>query len=89
MNRQQRLEQLLNEAFKPSILQVVDESGKHAGHAGARPQGETHYNIIMKSQILNGLSRVQQHQRVYASLQSEMTGAEAIHALAMEVSGDD
>ena len=86
MNRKERVETLLNEAFSPAHLDVSDESHKHAGHAGARPEGETHYKVVMTSEILKGLSRVAQHQKVYAALDSELQGGHAIHALSMELS---
>jgi len=86
MNRKERVERLLNQAFSPKALEVMDESHKHAGHAGARPEGETHYHIVMTSDKLEGLSRVQQHQKVYAALDSELQGDNAIHALSMALS---
>ena len=86
MNRKERVERLLEDAFSPSHLEVRDDSHKHAGHAGARPEGETHYHVVIISEAFAGLSRVQQHQRVYAALDSEMQGEKAIHALSMELS---
>ena len=44
-SRTARLEAVLTQAFSPTLLRVVDDSARHAGHAGARPGGETHYNV--------------------------------------------
>src|SRR5262249_3490627 len=44
-SRAARLEALLRQAFSPTTLRVTDDSARHAGHAGARPGGETHYNV--------------------------------------------
>ncbi|MEK9662808.1 MAG: BolA/IbaG family iron-sulfur metabolism protein, partial [Alphaproteobacteria bacterium] len=43
MNRAERIERLLTDALSPERLEIVDESHLHAGHAGAREGGETHY----------------------------------------------
>ena len=53
-SRTARLEAALTEAFSPTLLRVVDDSARHAGHAGAQPGGETHYNVLLVSR---GVSR--------------------------------
>ena len=83
---QQRIETKLQAAFTPSTLEVIDESALHAGHAGARPGGETHYRVRMTSVALKGLNRVAQHRAVYDTLADELT--ERVHALALEVVAD-
>ena len=72
----------LQSAFSPETLEVVDDSAKHAGHAGARPQGETHYTVRIVSAAFAGLSRVERQRRVYDVLKAEMA-PEGIHALAL------
>ncbi len=76
----------LQQLFAPEFLDVEDESGKHAGHAGARPEGQTHYKITMVSAALNGLSRVEQHRKVNDALK-EAFGA-GLHALALNLKGN-
>jgi BolA protein len=44
--------------FAPTRLEIVDESYRHAGHAGARPEGETHFAVTVVAQAFQGLSRV-------------------------------
>ncbi len=83
MTRTDRLLALLTEQLAPLELEVIDESAQHAGHAGAAPGGETHYRLRIKSAQLAGLSRVEQHRKVYTILASELQNG--LHALAIEV----
>ena len=62
----------LTAAFAPKELIVEDESAKHAGHSGARPGGETHFNVRIVSETFEGISRVERQRRVYAALADEM-----------------
>ena len=72
----------LQAAFSPSELTVEDESAKHAGHTGARPGGETHFNVRVVSETFVGQSRVERQRRVYAALADELK-PNGIHALAL------
>ena len=84
MTRSQRIHELLTAAFTPSVLDVVDDSHKHAGHAGARPEGETHYTVKIVSDKFAGLSRVAMQRAVMSALQQEFdTG---LHALSIKAS---
>ena len=80
------IEVKLAKALQPTQLEVIDESHQHAGHSGARPEGETHFRIRITAETLNTLSRVQQHQRIYTILSEEI--GNPIHALAIEVVRD-
>ncbi len=81
MSVAQTIRQKLIIAFKPSRIEVRDESHLHAGHAGARPEGESHFRILVVSQEFEGLTRVHRHRRVYDALKEEFDGP--VHALAM------
>ncbi|MGE3714338.1 MAG: BolA family protein [Alphaproteobacteria bacterium] len=82
MNRADRIERILSQAFAPSQLAISDDSAKHAGHAGARPGGQTHYSIRIVSDAFAGKTKVQAHQMVYVALAEEFkTG---LHALAID-----
>jgi BolA protein len=70
-------------AFAPSHLTVTDESAKHAGHAGARPGGETHFAVRIVSEHFTGLSRVERQRRIHAALEAEFRGG--LHALSLKV----
>lgn len=87
MTVKEKIELKLNEAFKPEMLEVIDESHKHAGHVGARPEGETHFHVNMKASALNGQSRVNCQRMVYKALSDELAGP--IHALSLGVQGTD
>jgi BolA protein len=75
------MEDALRTAFSPLDLAVVDDSAKHHGHAGARPGGETHYNVVIVADAFRGLSRVERHRRVNTALASEFDAG--LHALAV------
>lgn len=82
-NRQTRLTDALTEAFTPNHLEVRDESILHQGHAGARPEGETHYRVKISARHFDGMTRVAQHRAVMAAVDDEFkTG---LHALAIEI----
>lgn len=76
-----RLRTKLEAAFSPSSLSIDDESAKHAGHAGAREGGETHFRIRIVSRSFNGLTRVQRQRKVYEAVAEEL--AERVHALSL------
>ncbi len=71
--------QKLAAAFAPAELSVQDESAKHAGHFGARPEGETHFRVRIVSDAFKGASRVERQRRVYAALADELKTR--VHAL--------
>ena len=84
MNRSERIHQILSDAFQPSQLDVVDDSHRHAGHSGARPEGETHYTVIIVAETFDGLSRVARQRAVMDVLRPEFeTG---LHALSIKAS---
>jgi BolA protein len=79
--RASRLEAALTCAFAPDRLQIVDDSARHAGHAGAQPGGETHYSVLLVSPAFRGMSRVARSRAVHATLEVEF--ASGLHALAL------
>lgn len=83
-DRESRIYALLTAAFEPVTLNVVDDSARHAGHAGAQPGGETHYNVTIVSPAFEGLSRVQIQRTVMLALQSEFDSG--LHALSLKAS---
>jgi len=76
------LEEKLTEAFHPDTLIVVDESHLHAGHAGSRPGGETHFRVTIVAPAFTGKSRVERHRLVNTALAAELAGP--VHALAIQ-----
>jgi BolA protein len=71
----------LTKAFAPEHLEVTDDSHRHAGHAGARPGGETHYSVYIVAQAFQGKSRIDRHRMINATLAGELQGG--VHALAI------
>ena len=71
----------LTERFAPTRLVIVDESHRHAGHAGAQPGGETHFNVTIVSPVFAGLNRVARQRLVYEALAAEIAGG--VHALSL------
>jgi BolA protein len=71
----------LTDRFAPTRLDIVDDSGRHAGHAGARPGGETHFTVTVVSAVFVGLGRVARQRLVYETLAAELAGG--VHALAL------
>lgn len=71
----------LTAGLSPVELVVVDESHRHAGHAGARPGGESHFAVRIVSEAFGGLSRVSRQRLVYRALADEMK--HQIHALSL------
>lgn len=80
----QRITKKLSESFAPEALQVIDESHHHAGHSGSRPDGESHFRVVIVAEAFRGKSRVDQHRMVNAALAEELK--ERVHALAIQAS---
>ena len=83
MNMQEKIAARLNQGLAPQHLEVIDESHQHAGHAGARPGGETHFRVKIAAAAFAGQSRVACHRMVNGLLAEELAGG--VHALAIEV----
>ncbi len=87
MSVEKSIREKLTQAFSPSELSVENESGKHAGHAGARDHlgrvtGETHFRVRVVSRHFEGKNRVERHREVNAALKEELAGP--VHALAIK-----
>ena len=82
MTAADRIKEKLTEAFRPDAIEVVDESDLHKGHAGHRPEGESHFRVKIVSEAFRGKSRVAAHRMIYAALAGEI--AAGVHAVAIE-----
>jgi BolA protein len=78
---QERIVTRLTMALDPVVLDVIDESDRHVGHAGAREGGGTHYRVRVVSAKFERRSRVERHRLVYDLLAAEF--ADGLHALAV------
>jgi BolA protein len=68
-------------ALAPARLELVDESDKHVGHAGAAPGGNTHWKLTIVSAAFAGKPVVARHRMVYEALGDLMQ--HPVHALAI------
>ncbi len=73
----------LRAAFAPTLLEIIDESGRHAGHAGAVPGEVTHLRLRIAAPALEGLSRLAAHRAVNEAMKPAF--AAGLHALAIEI----
>jgi len=71
----------LTEAFQPTRLEIEDDSARHAGHAGSRPGGESHFNVTIESEAFAGAGKVARQRLVYGVLAQELAGP--LHALSV------
>lgn len=68
-------------ALQPTRLELIDESARHAGHAGARPEGESHFRLVIVADAFAGRSRIERQRMVYAAL-GELMQTD-VHALSI------
>ena len=76
-NRTEALRAALQKELAPVSLEIIDDSARHAGHAGAREGG--HFRVVVVADAFKGLSQLQRHRMVYAAVDSLM--GRGIHAL--------
>lgn len=72
------IEQKVNDAISPSVLQIENESHRHGG-----PATESHFKLLVVAEQFSGMSRVKRHQQLYGLLREEMQGG--VHALALHL----
>ena len=83
MTRAEKIVERLEAAFAPSVLDVVDESEAHRGHAGFQEGGESHFRVTIEADAFAGLSRIEKHRAVHGALGKDLVAE--IHALALTV----
>ncbi len=83
MTRAEKIVERLEAAFAPSVLDVVDESEAHRGHAGFQEGGESHFRVTIEAEAFAGLSRIEKHRAVHGALGRDLVAQ--IHALALTV----
>ena len=81
MSRVETIEARLASALSPESLDIIDDSHKHAGHAGAK-SGGGHFDLTIVSEQFTGLNTVMRHRLIYDAL-GEMMQTE-IHALSIK-----
>jgi BolA protein len=84
MTRAELIRDKLTAALHPTLIEVEDDSARHAGHAGAKglPAGETHFNVKVVAAAFAGKSRIERHRVVNFILENELK--QGVHALAID-----
>jgi len=80
-SREQRLRERLMTHFSPTLLEIEDESHRHAGHAGAAA-GHGHFRVVIVAEAFRGVTPLARHRMVYAAVQDLLKTD--IHALSLE-----
>ena len=78
--------QKLKEAFSPHAFELIDNSWKHAGHAG-NTMGGSHLDIRLTSDAFVGIPTLKRHRMVHEILKEEMQGP--VHALELTLRSPD
>jgi BolA family transcriptional regulator, general stress-responsive regulator len=76
------IEQILQSAFAPSHLAVINDSAQHHGHSGDDGSGESHFTIEIESAAFAGVSRLERQRMVNRAL-GDIPG-QRVHALAVK-----
>ena len=71
----------LMQALAPTHLEVINDSGRHAGHSGDNGTGESHFTVVVESGAFAGRSRVERQRMVNQALSDLLI--DRVHALAI------
>jgi BolA protein len=82
MTIEAEIRQRLDAAFRPTRLEVVNESHKHAGHAGDDGSGASHFAVLIRAETLAAMSRVARHRAVHQAL-GDLN--RRVHAIALDI----
>lgn len=77
------LTETLSRHLDPSVLEIVDDSARHAGHAGATKAGESHFDITVESAVFTGLRPLARQRLIHSLLAEQLKGP--VHALSMHL----
>ncbi|MEM7021438.1 MAG: BolA family protein [Pseudomonadota bacterium] len=74
-------------SLQPTRLELVDDSAHHQGHVGARPEGESHFRLLIVAPCFAGRSRIERQRMVYEALGNLL--ATDVHALSITARSPD
>jgi len=83
-NRTERIQKILEQRLSPVSVRIIDDSARHAGHAGVRESGGGHFTVDIVADCFAGLSRLARHRLVYRALKDVF--GPTIHALNIRAS---
>lgn len=81
MSFEKRIREKLVNRFHPLEMEVINESYKHEGHRSSPGTGESHFRVVIISQVFKGLSRVTRHRMVWDVLADEFK--EGVHSISL------
>lgn len=82
MSVEDTIRRKLSEALNPERLEVVNESELHAGHRSSPGTGESHFRVLVVSELMRGKPRIERHRLINNLLAAELKGG--VHALAIK-----
>lgn len=82
MSVAENIKRKLEEKFEPLVLELIDESQMHKGHAGYNELGESHFRVVIASRCFEGRSRLERQRMVYEVLAEEIK--DRVHALSLK-----
>ena len=82
MSIEQAIREKLMLALRPIRLDVINESELHAGHRNSPGTGESHFRVLVVSDLMRGKSRVERHRMINEALADEFK--RGVHALAIK-----
>ena len=83
MSLEEVIRSRLTDALSPTELEVINDSHRHAGHAGDDGTGESHWHVVIASDSFKGQSRIARHRAVHGALGPDVMGR--IHALQLTI----
>ncbi|MFY0597387.1 MAG: BolA family transcriptional regulator [Cognatishimia sp.] len=83
MSVKDEIHERLSAVFHPTELVVVDDSESHRGHAGFQEGGESHFNVRIRAQAFEDMSRIKRHRAVHDAIGKDIVAR--IHALALDI----
>ncbi|HOO82515.1 MAG TPA: BolA family protein [Alphaproteobacteria bacterium] len=84
MHMDELIKRLVEENLHPTHMELINESHKHADHAGDNGSGQTHYKLIIVSEAYKGLSRIECHRITMVILDEAFK--DGLHALSLKLS---
>lgn len=83
MSPEELIKSKLMAQFKPVSLEIVNDSHKHAGHAGSPNSGNSHFTVIIQSEEFRNISKIESYRRIHDCLHQEFQSF--IHALSIKI----
>lgn len=80
----EEMTEILTKAFAPTVLEIINDSGQHAGHSGDDGSGESHFTIVIEAAVFADMNRLARQRAVIAAL-GNIVG-ERVHAVAIKAS---